>query len=482
VVEALLRKLDSGIGQQVGRLLVAHHRRRLARIGQGQALAAPPGGWASSGSPPRAGNRMDVHVDGADALAAIADAIEGARSFVWIAGFFFSADFRLRGDSPETLRELLVGAAARVEVRVLAWAGAPLPLFHPSRSQVREARDALVEGTAIAMALDERERPLHCHHEKIIVVDGETAFVGGIDLTTLSGDRLDSEEHPSRGSLGWHDVTAGIRGPAVADVAEHFRLRWAEVTGEELRRVPPPAAAGEVELQVARTVPERVYRRLPRGEFSILESYLRALRSARRLIYLENQFLWSPEVVSVLEDKLRDPPDDGFRLVVVLPVEPNNGNDDTRGQLGVLVDADDRSGGGDRFLACTLYQRGRGAKPVYVHAKLGIVDDRWLTVGSANLNEHSLFNDSEMNVVTHDEALARATRLRLWSEHLGRPVAELERDPAELVDRVWRPLANSQLDRRRAGLPLTEHLVLLPHVSRRANALLGPLNGLVVDG
>jgi phosphatidylserine/phosphatidylglycerophosphate/cardiolipin synthase-like enzyme len=481
-VEALRRKLDSAVGQQVERLVVAHHRRRLARIGQDQALGAPPGGWASSGPSPRPGNRLDVHVDGAEALAALVEAIEGARSFVWIAGFFFSADFRLLQDSPETLRQLLTRTAERVEVRVLAWAGAPLPLFHPDRSEVRAARDALAGGTAVQTALDERERPLHCHHEKITVVDGETAFVGGIDLTTFAGDRLDSREHPARGSLGWHDAATQIRGPAVADVAEHFRLRWAEVTGEELRSVAPPESAGEVELQLVRTVPERVYRRLPRGEFSILESYLRALRSARRLIYLENQFLWSPEIVSVLEGKLRDPPEDRFRLVVLLPAKPNNGNDETRGQLGLLVDADDGAGGENRFLACTLFQREAGGKPVYVHAKIGIVDDRWLTVGSANLNEHSLFNDTEMNVVTHDEALARATRLELWSEHLGRPAAELEGDPSEIVDRVWRPLASSQLDRRRRGLPLTQSLVLLPHVSRRAMALLGPVNGLVVDG
>ena len=72
-----------------------------------------------------------------------------------------------------------------------------------------------------------------------------------------------------------------------------------------------------------------------------------------------------------------------------------------------------RSAGGDetRFLACTLYQPGAGSEPVYVHAKIGIVDDRWLTVGSANLNEHSLFNDTEVNVVVRDEHLARDARL-----------------------------------------------------------------------
>ena len=89
-----------------------------------------------------------------------------------------------------------------------------------------------------------------------------------------------------------------------------------------------------------RTTPEKIYSRLPQGEFTILESYLRALRSAEHLIYLENQFLWSPEIVAVLADKLRNPPSERFRLLVLLPAKPNNGNDDTHGQLGVLANDD----------------------------------------------------------------------------------------------------------------------------------------------
>jgi phosphatidylserine/phosphatidylglycerophosphate/cardiolipin synthase-like enzyme len=270
-----------------------------------------------------------------------------------------------------------------------------------------------------------------------------------------------------------------IEGPAIADVADHFRLRWREVTGERLPATPPPGPAGKVELQVVRTVPEKIYRRLPKGEFTILESYLRALRAAKTLIYLENQFLWSPEIAAVLADKLRHPPDERFRLLVLLPIKPNNGNDDTRGQLGVLAAEDD---GASRFLACTLNQPGPRGRPVYVHAKIGIVDDLWLTIGSANLNEHSLYNDSEMNIVTHDPGVAKATRLQLWSEHLERPAAELDRDPAEVIDQLWRPLATEQSERRRRDEPLTHKLLLLPHVSRRANALRGPLNSLLVDG
>ena len=473
---SVLERFDEALGDRVERLVVAHHRRRLRKHGQLGALDAPAGGWAAGEPPPRKGNRLEVFVDGTEALPAIAQACESARERVWLAGWHFTPELRV-GD--RTLRELLAGLAERVEVRVLAWAGAPLPFFHPDRKEVREMRERLVHGTRIACALDDLERPLHCHHEKLVIVDGEVAFVGGIDLTTLGGDRFDSSSHPARGQVGWHDATSRLEGTAVGDVAAHLALRWQEVTGETLDPGPAPKPAGETELQVVRTVPNNVYERLPRGDFRILESYLRALRSAERLIYLESQFLWSPELVSVLAEKLRRPAADDFRLVVVLPAHPKNGEEDTRGQLGVLAAADD---GGGRFLACTLWQPGTEAEPVYVHAKIGIVDDRWLTIGSANLNEHSLFNDSEVNVVTHDPGLARAVRLRLWAEHLGCEQAELEGDPARIVDERWRPLAEEQLERRRRGEASTHRLHLLPHVSRRTKGLLGPLNGFLVDG
>jgi phosphatidylserine/phosphatidylglycerophosphate/cardiolipin synthase-like enzyme len=321
---------------------------------------------------------------------------------------------------------------------------------------------------------------MHCHHEKTIVLDDQVAFVGGIDLTAESGDRFDSPLHPARGQVGWHDACARIGGPAVTDVAGHFAMRWHEVTGETLPTPRTAEPAGNVELQIVRTVPEKVYRSLPRGDFRILESYIRALRSAERLIYLENQFLWSPEIASILAEKLRSPPHEDFRLLVVLPAKPNNGGDDTRGVLGELIEADRDAG---RLLACTLFARaGRLADPVYVHAKIGIVDDEWLTLGSANLNEHSLFNDTEMNVVTHDGAAARQTRLRLWAEHLELTADDVDGDSTRIIDELWGPISKEQLARRQAGEPLTHRLVRLPHLSSRSEQLLGPLQGLLVDG
>jgi phosphatidylserine/phosphatidylglycerophosphate/cardiolipin synthase-like enzyme len=472
--------LASWVGDQLTTQICKHHRRRLRRVGWEHAIEPPAGGWAGSAEV-RSGNAIEILIDGDEALPRIAETLRAARSHVHVTGWFFTPDFAIeRTGRPTILRNLLAELAERVDIRVLAWAGAPLPLFRPSRKDVREMRDQLTAGTRIRCALDAKERPLHCHHEKTIVVDDEVAFVGGIDLTSEAGDRYDRSDHPARGAIGWHDACARIEGPAVQDVANHFRTRWSEVTGESL--VPPRSCepAGDVDAQVVRTVPEKVYARIPRGDFGILESYGRAFRSAQRLIYLENQFLWSPEIADVLMDKLAHPPHPDFRLVVVLPSRPNNGGDDTRGVLGELIDAD---GPNDRLLACTLYARaGKLFDPIYVHAKIGIVDDAWMTLGSANLNEHSLFNDTELNVVTHDAELARATRLRLWSEHLERPTTDIPSDPTRAIDKLWNPIASEQLDRRDAGLPLTHRLVRLPHLSKRSSRALGPINGLFVDG
>ena len=481
------------VGAAVDHVVVNHHERRLRKVGWGHALETPAGGWADGVIPPREGNSVQVLIDGSEFLPLAAEEIAAAQSHVHIAGWYFSPELALtRSEDPVTVRNLLAEVAERIPVRVLIWSGAPVRVFSPTRGDVRDMVERIERLNSLenprarmfapsACTFDSCVRFWHCHHEKTIVVDDRVAFVGGIDLTYDGGDPYDSPEHKARGGVGWHDLSTRLHGPIVADVADHFRLRWHGSTREKLPAPVTQEPAGDVTVQLVRTVPEGIYEKsLPGGDFSVLESYSRALRSAERFVYIENQFLWSPEIVRLLAEKLRNPPRDDFRVVVLLPVNANDGADVSRGQVAALIHADDGNG---RFLACSVYARTATLRDVvYVHAKLAIVDDRWLTVGSANLNEHSLFNDSEVNVVVHDEELARDTRLRLWSEHLEVPIDEIrDEPPAETFDTRWEPIADEQLGRLRANSHLTHRLVKLPGVSVKHRRILGAIEGRIYD-
>jgi phosphatidylserine/phosphatidylglycerophosphate/cardiolipin synthase-like enzyme len=473
---ALGRKVAEGIEASVR----ARHRRRLRGVGWEHALDAEGNGYAGTGAPPRPGNDLEVLIDGAAALPAMAEELARAESHVHVMGWYLSPHLQLtRGDNPVILRNLLAELAERIPVRVLLWGGAPVRLFRPSRTDVRLMREDLGGKTKVSCEVDSCVGPLHCHHEKVLLIDDRVAFVGGMDLTLDAGDPYDTPQHVARGRVGWHDAAVRLRGPAVVDVAEHFRLRWEATKDEPLAPPDVPEEAGDVEVQVVRSVRDGIFEKLPRGDYSLLESYTAALRSAEKLVYLENQFLWSPEIVGILADKLRDPPSDDFRILLLLPAEANDGADVSCGQVAALIEADD---GNARFLACTLYARALALSDlIYVHSKIGIVDDRWLTIGSANLNTHSLFNDTELNVVTLDPRLARETRLRLWSEHLERPGTEIDGDPTDVFERYWEPISEEQLERMETGRPLTHRLVKLPGVSGRHRRVLGPILGHVYD-
>jgi phosphatidylserine/phosphatidylglycerophosphate/cardiolipin synthase-like enzyme len=475
----ILARADRAAGEKLEKAVRHHHYRRLRKLGWQRILDTKNAGPKVPGNPPvRQGNSVRILIDGAAAFPEMERAMRKAHSHIHLANWVLSPDFHMtRPGTP--IRELLAELAATVSVRVLLWAGPPMPWTPLGRPKLRALRDELTRGTRIECLLDPHERPLHTHHEKIIVIDDELAYVGGLDPTHFTGDRYDSSKHPLREGSGWHDMAAELRGPAVADVAAHFNLRWHAVSGTRLPVVRPGQTAGSTDVQVLSTIPERIYPSVPRGVFRILDGYRRAFASAQQLIYIENQFLWSPEIVAVLRQKLLAPPSDDFRVLMLLPAKAALGTDDTRGQLGALLGADHDK----RLLACTIYSRaGARSSPIYVHAKLAVVDDRWLTVGSANLNDHSLFNDTELNLAVYDSEIAQGTRQRLWAEHLELQMADVSGPPAAVIDELWRPIAEKQHQRRVRGEPPTHRVTRLPGVSHHSERLLGPLQGLFLDG
>src|SRR3954454_1097644 len=217
---SVIDRFDAALGDGIERAMIHHHVRRLRRHGQTAALApASEGLWARTAPPPREGNSLEVLIDGANALPRMAEAIRAAKRHVHVCSWHLEPDFDPGPRKSTPVRDLLAETAERVPVRVLVWAGAPVPVFHPRRSEVKAARERLIKGTRIRCELDACTRMLHCHHEKLVIVDDELAFVGGIDLTTLAGDRYDSSDHPHKDEIGWDDGFSLLRGPVVRDVA-----------------------------------------------------------------------------------------------------------------------------------------------------------------------------------------------------------------------------------------------------------------------
>ena len=126
------------VGDRIDGMLSSHHRRRLRKLGWEHALDAAGFDYSTKAGPRPPETASNLLVDGAAMLPAVAEALESAQSHVHLAGWFFSPEFDLtRGEDPLILRNLLADLAERVDVRVLGWSGAPLPLFHPSRGDVR---------------------------------------------------------------------------------------------------------------------------------------------------------------------------------------------------------------------------------------------------------------------------------------------------------------------------------------------------------
>ena len=404
---------------------------------------------------------------------------------VWLAGWFFSPGFRARPD-----RRADAARAARGRGASGSTCGCSPGPARRCRSSIptaaRSARRATGSraATRVRVALDARERPLHCHHEKLVIVDGEVAFVGGIDLTSLAGDRLDTSDAPAarRRSAGT-TPRPRIRGPAVADVAAHFALRWPEVTGEQLPApAPRPGRAATSSCRSCARCPSEIYDAAPARRVRD-PRVVPPARSARR----------GGSSTSRTSSSGRPRSSPCWRTSCATRRTTASGSSSSCPSSRTTA-ATTRAGssacsrpptaapaGSSRARSCSA---ARAARPCTCTRRSAIVDDRWLTVGSANLNEHSLFNDTEMNVVTpRSGARARDAAAAVERASRAPDAAELEGDPTRARRRASggrrRP---SNSPGSAPGRPAPGRLVELPGVSRRLAGIRGPLNGLIVDG
>jgi phosphatidylserine/phosphatidylglycerophosphate/cardiolipin synthase-like enzyme len=279
------------------------------------------------------------------------------------------------------------------------------------------------------------------HHQKIVVIDDCLAFAGGIDVTA---DRWDTSEHLDRHPLRrrpsshrltgpWHDVTSLVSGPAARAIGDLARERWESGTGRALEPVEDAEACWpedveplltDVDVAVSRTRPEHGGTSLVH-EIELL--WLAAIAAAKRFVYIESQYFANRRIAEAMAERLRE--DDGPEFVVVNPETAQGWLSEkamgvARAKLLAMlreVDVHDRF----RLYVPVTDER----QPVYVHAKVMVVDDRLLRIGSSNLNNRSMGLDTECDLSI--EAVAGAPRQeeiaativgfrdRLLAEHLG---------------------------------------------------------------
>lgn len=402
--------------------------------------------------PVRAGNRLHPLIGGRETFRRICAAAEAARHSIWLTVAFLTPDFRMPGGHG-SLFDVLDRAVDRgLDVRALFWRVNPETAEHGPTvfSGTPEQRAMLAARGSRFRARWDRAFRGYAQHSKSWLCDAghdtETAFVGGMNLNprylVSPPDAIDGQDH---------DLYLELAGPSASDMHHNFVQRWNEASertaddgvwghdGKDDLAFPTFASAprGDSLVQIQRTVHAGLYGNdhptpdgapffIAGGERSIFEQYLRAIGTARRTIYIENQALEVPPIVRALDAAL----DRGVAVTALVPATPeprlaemrrNAANRDLFAGLAAL-------GGHARFALVGIAAPGRngGRHPVHVHAKAMLVDDAWATIGSCNLHAGSLFGGTEMNASFWDPDAVRALRVALLAKHLGRDTGRLD--------------------------------------------------------
>ncbi|RIY02838.1 phospholipase [Aureimonas flava] len=388
--------------------------------------------------------RLSVIVDADDYFRFARRAMTAARRRIILIGWDFDGRIPLGyedgAQGPEKLGDFVPWLVRRnpdLEIFLLRWdVGALKTLL---RGSTLVTLLTWMRHPRIHTKLDGAHPTGSSHHQKIVVIDDGLAFCGGIDMTA---DRWDTRAHAFRDERRrrpftrrrykpWHDATTAVTGPAAAALGAICRERWQRAGGrpdpaplEGLEPVWPDGLRTDfrdLDVAVARSAPEFGGRE-PVREIEAL--YVDQIRAARRFVYAESQYFASRRIAEAIARRLEEP--GGPEIVVVNPVSAQGwlepvAMDTARARLMEALRRIDREG---RF---RLYHPvNAGGEAIYCHAKILVVDDRCLRVGSSNMNNRSMRLDTECDVSV-DAALApggtragiAAVRDDLLAEHLG---------------------------------------------------------------
>lgn len=272
------------------------------------------------------------------------------------------------------------------------------------------------------------------HHEKICIFDGRIALCGGIDLCD---ERWDSPQHlyfDPRRSLNWreenhgpyHDLAVQVTGPVCALIQEHVARRWRSLCSIPFPDSPPllEKIRGGHSVYVSRTIPlETRFPRL-RGLSPVREVeflFRDLIRSAERKIILEGQYFWSRSIHDLLIAKMlenRGKPLEIYLILARLEKIRSPTRKMARYELSLLqsLETTARECGTRLILGAPYVFSGAPPRPVYIHSKLLIIDDRYLSIGSANFAARAFRLDTELQLTLEAKSQAERLHIRKFSQ------------------------------------------------------------------
>lgn len=371
--------------------------------------------------------RAAVLIDADAYFHALRRALVRAQRSVFIIGW--DVDNRLylpggaRGDElPQALGEFLDALTARrpsLEIFILIWDFASL--YADAREWLPVFRANWKTHGRLHFHMDGRHPPGATQHQKLVVIDDDVAFCGGMDL----------RQPLQNAGTAWHDVQAIVQGAPAQALGEVARARWQRATGKAVRAGQPAAAADAwpeglaadfdlIPTGIARTEPAYAGNDAVR---EIERLYLDAITTARSAIYIENHYLTAVGIADRLAARLREP--DGPVIVIVLPsathgwLAENETGVRQAHVIRLLRDADAHG----RLRVCSPHRPAPENAQTEVRGKVLVVDDRLLSIGSANLSQRSMNLDAELNIALEadtPEAWAgiRDIRARLIGSYL----------------------------------------------------------------
>ncbi|SET15030.1 Phosphatidylserine/phosphatidylglycerophosphate/cardiolipin synthase [Nitrosomonas marina] len=395
-------------------------------------------------------DRLRFLIDGADYFATLRAAMKKAQHTIYILSWDINSQLELVRDAgddgyPEKLGEFLNALTDKnqnLNIYILNWDFAMI--YSVGREWFPIYQLEWKTNSRVHFCLDDYQPAGASQHQKAVIIDDTLAFIGGLDLTLGRWDTPDHDpDNPKRDGADktvfrpFHDVQLMLEGDAAAALAELFRERWKWVVHEDLPSVDnsgtdngkpagiwpenTPVDITNVTAGLART--SCAFRQ--QGEVrEILNCYLDAIDSARRYIYIENQYFTVPSIAEAMQRSLEKA--QGPEIVIVQPRETDGWlarmtMDVLRIRLIEQLQAHDKH---DRLRVYYPDGPGLAEFPINVHAKILVVDDRLVAVGSANLNNRSMSLDNECMIIIDaesDDTLRQsvsAFRNRLLAEHL----------------------------------------------------------------